>query len=410
MKKLILFFALITLCAGLMGFECNPFGPEADHIYFANFQDSPVSMGIRIGDSNKLVIQENGYFVEYVPPMINLDLVGSCLLNESTLLVAMGCGSYSDGVYNFDLNTHQWELNEWFIWPNFVKHCPENGKYYVGERDGLFESTDGTTWSRITALGSDACTSLAWHDQHMICNIGNNVFISDNAGQTWQETGMVLLEKFRFTSMGVLYGIMDDLSDSDGLWCSYDYGANWEVVFYCSCLSAVGPDYDGLIPIAWYQPFSRESFLALLNSSHELNFLNHINLDSGIYNLDGFPLVNTSSFYVLLDSECYYITNFGPVSNENQLSPDLQMHMEIFPNPARTDCSIKLKGEAEIPELINVYNLKGQLVRRIPLNGKSETQWNLLSDNGHRLPAGIYIMHMKMGSAKPLTGKLILLN
>lgn len=411
MKRVCLLFTLLSFCLGLLAFESNAFGPTVDQLYFANLNDNPISFGARVGDQSKLILQENGYFVEYDPFPSGLQLRGSCKLNDNTLMVAMGSGTYSDGVYNFNLSSHQWSLNEWFFWPNFIKCHPTNGKYYVGERDGLYQSSDGITWTRITALGMNKCSSLAWFGQHMVCSIGSSVYTSSDAGVTWQQGGMGLLEKFRFTSSGTLYGIMDDLSDSDGLWRSFDHGASWELVFYSGGLSAVGQDYQGVIPIAWHTATARESYLAIMNTQDELSYMNHIDMNSGIIELEDFPLINPDSFYVINGSGCYFITNFGPVSSSEELLPNPSFsRLRVYPNPASSHCAIKLEGAAKTPAMIHVYNSRGQLVRKIALEEKHETQWNLLSDSGAPLPAGVYILQMKAAAGgKPLISRVVLM-
>ncbi len=41
-----------------------------------------------------------------------LPVTGAAYLNTTQILVAMGCGTYSDGIYTFDLETHQFEVVE----------------------------------------------------------------------------------------------------------------------------------------------------------------------------------------------------------------------------------------------------------------------------------------------------------
>ncbi|HQQ67794.1 MAG TPA: T9SS type A sorting domain-containing protein [Candidatus Cloacimonadota bacterium] len=394
MKHICLFLALSLLTIVLYAFECDSYGPVADEISCALLDQEPEAYGAVMDGNHVLILRENGEYHPYMYCTQGLPISGLCWRDANTLMISMGAGTWSDGVYNFDLATHQWSVNEWFFWPNFITYCPDNSTYYIGDRQGLYQSTDAATWNRIEDLGNEDCRSLAWFGQMMICNMDNGVFISSDGGVQWQQAGMGLLEKFRFTDNGTLYGIMDDFSDSDGLWRSHDYGQNWEVVFYASALSCLGPNFDDLIPVAFHGTSERDNYLALLNGNDELNFLTHEDLGSGISEIGIFPLINTPSFYVINASGLHYITDFGATSNDEPLAgvPE-QTTVKVYPNPATKDCRIMLSDGKPIREM-KVYNLRGQLLRTLCTPGK-EQHWDLRDDQAHILPAGVYILRAK---------------
>jgi hypothetical protein len=410
MTKISLYLAVSIFCLGLHAFECNPFGPDVDQIRCANLNEEPSAFGVRVAEQELLVLLENGEFNQYQYYAQGLPISGICRLDENTLMVAMGAGSYSDGVYNFALDTHQWTLNEWFFRPSFITHCPSNGKYYVGERDGLYHSSDAINWYRITALGMNECTSLAWHGQNMVCNSGNAVYISSDAGVTWQQSSMSLLSGFRFTDSGTLYAFMAVESDSDGLWRSHDYGNTWEIVFYSSNLAAIGPNFDALIPLGWSQPNQEDCYLALLNGNDELIPLEHADLMSPVVEIEPFPLINTPSFYVINGSGIRYLTNFGASSTEDALLPSTALSLSAYPNPARERCQIKLQDDFSHNSELSIYNSRGQLIRRIPTAGKRELSWDLRDEQGNILPSGIYLMRLTdQGGRVKATSRMLVL-
>ncbi len=48
-----------------------------------------------------------------------LPVVGACYLDPDQMLVAMGNGSWSDGIYRFNWETHTFEIVMWAPYPNF---------------------------------------------------------------------------------------------------------------------------------------------------------------------------------------------------------------------------------------------------------------------------------------------------
>ncbi len=388
-----LVFALLALavCAG--AFECTPFGPDAPLIYRADIQQTPLAMGASdAGGFSTLYLSDGGDWTSYPFWAQNFPITGTCRLDDDALMVSMGNGSYSDGIYNFDLDTHEWEINEWFFRPNFVLYYQEGGMYFVGERDGLFRSENAENWTRITQLGTEGCNSFAWHGNHVVTNIGTGVYYSDDYGLNWQPSTMPLLEGFRFTSGGTLYALMDAGSDSDGLWRSDDFGATWDVIFWTSWLSCIGPEIGGLLPLGWHQMNENGNYVELLDDEEQLIPLAHQDLASGVREMEVFPLVNTPSFYVINDSGCYFITGFlTPVQDETEIPAPAAWRFEIHPNPARGRLDLEFLGKAPDEAEVSLYDLKGRkLAPARMVNPREGRIAHELPD----LPAGIYLLRV----------------
>jgi hypothetical protein len=392
-----LVFALLALavCAG--AFDCTPFGPDAPLIYRADLQQNPLAMGASDADGFSTLYLFDGRDWESHPFWAqNFPITGICRLDDDAFMISMGNGSYSDGIYNFDLDTQSWEINEWFFRPNFVLYYPDGGMYYVGERDGLFRSDNADNWTRITQLGTDECDSFAWHGNHVVTNNGNVIWYSGDSGQTWQTSQMVMLEGFRFTSDGTLYALLDAGSDSDGLWRSDDFGATWDVVFWTDHLSCIGPDFAGYLPLGWEQQNHEGNFLELLHPDGTRVPLSHVDLNSPVVELEIFPLINTPSFYVVNSSGLYYLTGFLPVENDDETMPPAQpWDLRVYPNPAKTE--INLAFDAKIPAKVDVtlFDLKGrQIFSRkslLPVDGRIPCKLPALA-------SGLYLLRIGIGS------------
>lgn len=392
--KYILSVALLIVALSAMAMEVYTFGPDVDYIYFASMEQNHMALGAINNSDHHLYLYNETDWDEYTYFAQGLPITGTCNLNETTLMVAMGNGSYSDGVYNFDLNTHQWTINEWFMLPNFLRYCPENQKYYVGERDGLYHSADGINWSRIMAVGTNKCDSFASFENHLISNNGSLVYYSNNSGQSWQQANTSDLREFRYSGSGTrIYAIMDVGSNSDGLWYSDDFGATWSVAMFTAHLSAIGPDFYGEFPLGWSQANENGNYLELWVNG-QLYSLSVAGLNSPVKQLDTFPYVNTPAFYVLNDEGFFWCANFLVMDNDDELSPELQsLNVKVYPNPARAALHLEFVDKEDQIDL-ELYDLKG---RQVLAKSGLKVQDGGLEQQLPPLPSAVYLLQIKAG-------------
>lgn len=389
----LLVLALALPCAA---FDCQPFGPAAPTLNCANFLIEPLAVGaLDASGYSQLFLFDAPGWSPYYTGLTFLPITSICCKDANTLMLTIGAGSYSDGIYNFDLTSHTWSVNEWFYLPGFVLRDPLSGTYYTGDQTGLHRSIDGANWTQISELGQQACTSFACRDNHAVANCGNGVYYSSDSGQTWQASTMILLEGFRFASDGALYGFMDAGSDSDGLWRSDDFGANWDPVIYSEHLSNIGPDYSGHLVLGWNQPNELGGYLALLTPQHTLMPLAHPDLNSPVKQLDVFPLINTPSFYVINGQGLYYLTSFLNVSAEDELAPPPESWLKrIWPNPAKNSVNLELAESGRESLSLNLYDLRG---RKVLSEQVSAPPNGLLDLNLPELDSGLYLLKVAQG-------------
>jgi hypothetical protein len=404
MRKIfiLMLFSWAVICSA---FQVDVFGPEADDFNCANLDQEPASFGIRIDDQDKLCLWENGEWNSYSYYVNGLPVRSTCMLNADTMLVAMGAMTYSDGIYNFDIHTHTWQLNDWFLLPNFVKYNPNSQLYYVGERDGLYRSTNGHNWSRINSLGLNECSSLAWYGNNIITNNGQIVYYTNDNGLNWHQSSISNLHSFRFDDNGILYAIMDVTSDSDGLWRSNDFGANWVNILYTSALVCIGPVFNNNVTLGWRECYEDSSYVGMFRSNGTVSHFNHPSLNKPVKQMDIFPYINTPSFYVLNSDGCFYLTDFL-VGIEDPVIPPIPIaKISAYPNPATAYANIAIYKNSPEPAELNIYNLKGQLVRSIEISRitkESTLNWDLNSFNSTKVAAGIYLLVLRDKAGKPL--------
>jgi hypothetical protein len=395
--KTLLSLSLLAVAVAGGAFDCYPFGPDIQTVYKANFgPDFTAIAGLNDVNNTTLYLYDGEDWDAYPFWATSFPVTGICPYDANTVMVAMGFGSYSDGVYNLNLTTGAYTINEWFIRPNFVLRCPANGLYYVGEQEGLFRSADASYWTRIATLGSFPCTSFTSHGDHLVANCGDGVWYSGDAGLTWQQSSMILLRGFRFCDDGTLYAYMAAESDSDGLWRSHDYGETWEVVFYTGNLSAIGPDFNGYLPLGWSQPNEHGCHLELLQPGDQLSQLSHPDLNSPVRQLDLMDLVNTPSFYVVNANGFFFVTNFINVDNDDEAVPPAhQLEVTVSPNPACFLLGLGFEDRSLARADLALYDLKGRRIlceRDVPVCA-GRLEYPLPA-----LPSGLYLLRLDSGS------------
>ncbi|HCX60214.1 MAG TPA: hypothetical protein DG355_06075 [Candidatus Cloacimonas sp.] len=399
MKAMIIFF-LALVSSSAFALECYPYGPNADEITAVQLAAFPESYGIIREAQKKLVINESGLYQEYDFGGGGLTIKSLLPMDGNTLMVLMGDGTYSDGLWLFDLNEHTWTVEEWYAFPNFLAYCMHNCTYYLGTQEYMFSSGDADTWNRIWDLGEGSFTCFTGFEEHLACMKDNEVWISHDAGQSWQSTTAPGFESIRYTDSGILYAIMSRGSDSDGLWRSGDFGANWEVVFYVSNLSCIGPNFDQKLILGFSQ--AESSTVYLKDQYDNLILLDHPYMQSPSRQMDIFPLVNTPSFYVVNDNGLYYLTDFLETTNEEALICPATIC--LYPNPAKDMLSIKLCNSEPGGSLI-LYNLRGQMLRTLAIASAKQFNWDLLQDTDPPLGSGVYLIQLLDASGKILTSR-----
>ncbi|HOV16711.1 MAG TPA: T9SS type A sorting domain-containing protein [Candidatus Cloacimonadota bacterium] len=143
----------------------------------------------------------------------------------------------------------------------------------------------------------------------------------------------------------------------------------------------------------------------------------------------GYNIYRNNIFYLLVspDATEYLIHDLGPgqwvfrvsalfaddhesaFSNEavvnitaagNEIMPDIKPLMEICPNPFQNIISINLKGlSPSVTANLSIYDLKGRLVRKFHLTGKSEwtLTWDGKDESKVSVPSGVYFFKLHCG-------------
>ena len=305
MKKVLVFILVLFVSVFAYAYEWESIGPS--NLQVNNFNTVYYNVPVEIlCVSDGVLINEGGNWAEY--PYFGLPAWSAVGLDPDNILVFIGDGSFSDGVYKFNLASHQYDVVTYHHFPNFLLFCETNNTYYAGAQQGILESADGLNWTSIDYFKLKNCVDLAYYENHLVVSADGEIHISHNNGTTWNptQTGAPFICDLAFHDNSTLYGIYPNTSYSSGLWSSTDFGENWNVEFWDINMSSVGIDVDGNIFTGWDEEGIARWDPASLKSTFFNDGLPNPYINKITYN----PLVDCVNIVCCTDSGAYLLTDY----------------------------------------------------------------------------------------------------
>lgn len=407
--KAILIILVIFLPSLSQAYIWDAIGPEnvESNFYCCLFEIICTSSGIlRYEEDNWVEYSYGGLPVWEAYPLVP---------GYNDLLVVMGDGSDSDGVYLFSFEIEDFINLYWLMNPRFLSYFPQNGCYFAGGEEGLIISEDGFTWESITFFDGKFCYSVAVKDDHIVVAADDNVYYSHNCGEDWAESSSYLnLTDLVYSVDGTLYGIFPGTSYSSGLWSSADNGVNWEVEFWDVMLKSVGLDAFGNIFVGWEEPANSEGIAIWNPATEELSFFNDGLSNLYNNNLLVNELINCNNIVSCTDGGVYQLTGYSTGIDDQKLelrNPVLSNH----PNPftGGTMISLTVDGRYE-PFELEIFNIRGEKIRRIESDFLRMNQgyaffWDGRDEHNNRVSPGIYLYQLNFNDRKGAVGKCVLI-
>jgi hypothetical protein len=406
MKKLVIIIALFAPVL-LSGYNWNLLGPSgivANNICFLRNTIICTNTGIYIDDGAGY--SWNSYTFG------NLAVWEAVSYDTANILLAMGNGSKSDGIYKFNLTNHKLDLIKYLNIPTFIKYCETNKTYYAGSNfDGLFSSADGINWTAVPYFSSIGCKSMDFYNNHFIVTQNNNVYAiyySDDTGHTWaQSTSDIPINYLAFNSTGKLFGIYTGTSKSAGLYYSNNFGQTWQVGYYSLNMNTVGFDAINNIIAGWKSSGIEEGVAKYNDPNSTMYFLNNGLPNKQINKILKNPIMSSITIFCCTDSGVYFSNNYwtGIAKPEK---PVRGLSAITYPNPASDIVTIEYTlplNSRSSKSMFGLYDNYGNLIKEFPINSKpvSINSFNLdVSD----LVDGIYIYRLQFGNSL-ITKKLI---
>ena len=320
-------------------------------------------------------------------------------LFPDTLIMVMGNGSLSDGIYKFVLGESLFKILGGGINPHFIIKNPKNNCYYVGQESGLLKSTNGIDWEEVDFFRNKNCLAMNFYKEHCVISVSGDssgIYYSTDSGNNWTLSPQFSypFSDFVFDINGILFGIFPDESWLSGLWKSNDYGRSWDVEFWATNISSIG--YIGGLFVSWYEPnYDKEGIAIWDTLSQELTFLNDGLPNIKIRNIVENQIFDCSNITVCTDSGAYCLTEFPVGIKDKNIIPN-NFQLTNYPNPfnSLTTFSFKLSSRSFVE--LTIYDIKGQiiekLVSRVMNSGIHKIKWN-----ANNFASGLYIYQFKSG-------------
>ncbi len=410
MKKLppIILVILFFVQSFCFAWEWEPYGPpdvKVNKVCFFNFG---LTGPVICVDSGMYTITENfGDFEFYSYSNMAVVEAVTTVFDPDSIFLVMSDGSWSDGIYAFNIISKQFNNLHFCYHPNFIIYDDIDSLFYVGFEYGLLISDDGSNWMTVSFFDGKSCIDMEILGDYLVVATteeNNNTFLSDDKGLTWTE-----LEGENITELAgnqwynsSFYGISEGESYNCGLYQLDISSLEWTNEFNSNHLSAIGTNSVGVLYVGWHSGVS--PYEGVANCFPELEFLN-----------DGLPDLNInaiSSPIIFGATVIYCCTDSGVFSRvlsvgvpENSLNQDIS----VFPNPVSNQATIKINLIEPANKEISIFilNNQGQKVDEIRTNGDNSKDININWNKGD-LVSGLYFLKIKSG-IKQTTKKFIIL-
>lgn len=386
MKKIALIFSLFMPIL-LISQEWEPIGPDTLTVN-KYFVDTATGWQFLCCDEGLVYSQGDTWDVVNC----NLPVLDAASLNENSILVLMGNGSYSDGVYQFSTTTETLTVVDWFINPNFIHFS--GSKYFIGTQDGLSESDDGLVWDDYYDIGNvvDMVTDgLLW-----LIYVGENgtyIHKTTDGGSTWvwgqQFSPQEVTDANIFNND--IYMSIGGNEASSGLYKSSDMGesyykmsniANINTIFY----------FDELFA-GWNNPSGNHQGIAMWNSSiEEFEFFNQGLPNKNIHHISHNPYVNCQNVIVCTGQGAYM--KCAPFIKQEEITKNDDEIFTLSPNPYSRKVSFSMNKRIYSPVSVKVYEITGKERHALILSEKNDIQ----KVNRHliNLQKGMYLLKVEV--------------
>lgn len=318
--------------------------------------------------------------------------------DNTDILLVMGDGSFSDGIYKFNLFTHQFTVMEFVASPTFIKYCTTNQTYYAGSKyDGLMTSVNGTDWNAVPFFISQQVKSMDFRENNFVLTTGFQfqcIYNSSDTGKTWNHTNGNgnFLTCIAFHPNGKLYGIIPN-SNSASLRESTDYGQNWNVCYWTSDVNTVGFDAVGNVLVG----FMADGIAKYDTVLSMLTFYNQGLPDKCVNRICVNPIMSSITIFCCTNSGVYSSNNYW-MGMPDHTGIDEAINIRNYPNP----CTSMTTIEFDLPEfqgntlMLSIYNSTGTLLAEEPCR-INRVVINSVRFNVTRFPAGVYYYRVRAG-------------
>ncbi len=393
MKKQISILLILALPFSAISQTWNLLGPDTANISRIDFSVA-LQYHVLSADDGFYLYHYGNNTCEYFTNG-GLPVTGTAYYNNEKILITMGNGSWSDGIYTFDLSTHEFWPVEYIVWPKFLHYdiyAPDD--FWVGsEWGGLFRSGDGTIWASVETFTTFPCLAMASLDQNMVVQVISdltNSYWSDDGGENWYPSELAPgFSIMAFHYSGGLLGVFPGYSNSSGLWKSIDQGNNWQIEIYQDNLSSVCYDVFSDIMVGY-----DGGGLGMYSPGSGITMLQNNPPNQNINNIQVNPTMSAPAIFVSTDEGAYFSYDYyvGMEEEDGFMSP-----VSISPNPAQTFIEVISK---HLVNIVQILDVNGNICLLKKMSGKA------VRLDISNLDSGLYFLQLR-SEGRLITEKLV---
>ncbi len=133
---------------------------------------------------------------------------------------------------------------------------------------------------------------------------------------------------------------------------------------------------------------------------------------SGPYTYEVFLWLRALGNEPNLPGTLFYARAYFTTANVDPAVPSVpSAQLAAWPNPASQFLNVKVQGSGAAVPVVEVYNLRGQLVRRLELtggkaSGEFDSSWDGRDSGGMQVGRGIYVLRLKLDSLPVLSKRV----
>ena len=367
MKKLILLLTLTITIQLTYAYTWEPFGPEGIkanklYLYPSEYFDGVICVDTGMYIVTTLFGTDWEFHSYFNMPLID---VSACEFNADSILVLLSNGSYSDGIFSFNLISGQFKNLHYCLNPNVISK--NYGNYYVGYENGMLISDNGYTWTEDVFFNGKNCIDIQMINEKMAVAIDepiNNVFWSENSGGDWE----VINGDYKISDLYLLYyfglqGICTDNSMSCGYYEFDEYSMQWEEKLLTENLKTLGCDNNSKPFLGWYAANGIQKGIARY-WGYSLTFFNQglpsLNIND-ITSTD--EIVGGSFVYCCTDEGVFYCMNYTGFETYKEEYDEIV----TYPNPVYNQTNFKINLNEPFNSDVSISILNNQYHKVRPL-------------------------------------------
>ena len=336
--------------------------------------------------------------------------------SDQKILTAFGCGSNSDGLWEFDISTQEFELIGWYFWPRFLKQL-DAGYYFgyglSGPESGLLHSSDGEEWTADPEFAGIIVRDMEETGSgDLVAAAGNTIYLNHDGEWTSFDASLPINDIYvRWVPHSdEVYIACGENTYSDGVYrLEYSEG-----------------EITGLTLINYFQEPNRiyeiynKLVVGCLNDHglylvepEEMGEIEQIGAEldfTEVYCFENYPMYE-HNFMMGTDVGVYLARTLGMSGGEDECEPVIEC--SCYPNPFNPETTISFSLESECDIELSVFNVKGQKLKTLAdgeyKSGKHEVNWVGDDESGNILPSGIYFYQLNVDGSRVVHNKCVLL-